>query len=93
METNQDLKNKDLKQEEQIKNNFKVFIEQLPELLKTHKNEYALMKDGKIIDFFKSLEDTHKKAEMDYKDGIFSIQHVKEMPIDLGYFSCAMPVF
>ena len=84
--------NKDLKREEQIKNNFKVFIEQLPELLQTHKNKYALMKDCKIIAFFDSLEDAHKRAAMDYKDGIFSIQHVKEMPIDLGYFSYAMPV-
>ena len=84
--------NQDLEREEQIKNNFEVFIEQLPELLKTHKGKYAVMKDRKITNFFDSLEDAHKKAEMDYKDGIFSIQQVKEMPTDLGYFSHAVSI-
>ena len=82
----------DEKQNKQVEEKFKVFQEKLPELLKTHKDKYVLMKDRKIIAFFDSLEDVHKEGTTAYKDGIFSVQQVKEMPLDLGYFSHAVSV-
>ena len=38
-------------QDQEVKANFEVFQKKLPELLKTHKGKFALMKDEKIIDF------------------------------------------
>ena len=90
MGNNQDLNLE--KQKKQIKENFEVFMQKLPELLKTNKGEYVLMKDRKIIKCFKSLEEAHKKGAIDYEDGIFSIQEVKEMPVDLGWFSHVHPI-
>ena len=74
-------------QSKQVELNFKVFQEKLPELLKTHKDKFALMKDGKIVEFY----DTFKEADLaglnKYKNDIFSIQEVTNKVIDLGLFS------
>ena len=75
------------RQSQQVEQNHKVFKEKLPELLKSHKDKFVLMKDGEIIDYY----DTFEKADLagldKYKDDIFSVQEVTDIAIDLGIYS------
>ena len=84
---------KEKRQEEQVDLNFKVFQEKLPNLLKTHKGKFALMRDGEIVSFHNTNEAAYNEGIAKYyKDKIFSIQEVDDSSIDLGFFSHAMPV-
>lgn len=77
---------------EQIENNYKVFQAQLPSLVSSHRGKFALMRDGKIIEFFDTARDAYVTGQRMYaSDLLFSVQEVAETPIDLGFFSHAMP--
>ena len=78
------------KQNEQVDLNFKAFQKKLPELLKTHKGKFALMRDGEIIEFHSNVEEAHNAGLSKYKDELFSIQEVTDKVIDLGFLSHAM---
>jgi hypothetical protein len=77
--------------QEEIDRNYEIFIKDLPNLLRDHRGQYALMKDGKIINYFSTAADARMAAEAIIKDGLFSIQQVTDAAIDLGYFNYAFP--
>ena len=77
-------------QSQQVDINFKAFSKKLPKIIKSHKNEYALMRDSEIIKYFSSFEDAYKEGLKLYKDKLFSIQEVTDTPVDLGFFSHAL---
>ena len=77
-------------QDQEVKANFEVFQKKLPDLLKTHKGKFALMRDEKIIDVYDSLEKASKEGFSQFKDERFSIQEVKGKLADFGYFSHAL---
>lgn len=77
---------------DEIARNYVAFQKQLPNLLKTHAGKFALMREEKIIDFFDTARDAYIAGQRLYSaDQLFSIQQVIESPIDLGYFSHALP--
>lgn len=79
--------NKSKKQKEQVKLNYKVFSEKLPELIKNHENKYALIRDGKIIEICDSLENAYTIAWERFEDDLFSVQKITDAPVNLGIFS------
>lgn len=76
--------------EKEIDNNFDYFTRNVGNFISEHRNEYALLRKSKIIDFFPSVEEAEKKAHHLFSDGIFSIQQVCEGPVDLGFFTYAV---
>ena len=74
----------------QIENNYKAFTANLNEYVNVYANRYALMRDGKIIEFFNSYEDAWKTGNILYKDSLFSVQKVTKTPVDLGFYSRAL---
>lgn len=77
---------------QQVENNYKAFQVQLPSLLSSHRGKFALMRDGQIIEFFDTARDAYVAGQkMFSKDRLFSVQEVIDTPIDLGFFSHAMP--
>lgn len=76
-------------QRQEVERNFQAFRERLPELLKDHANKFALMRAGKVIDFFDTSNDAFVAGTHLYEDGRFSIQEVTNQPVDLGYLSHA----
>jgi hypothetical protein len=78
--------------QEQVDKNFEAFKKLLPELLKTHRGKYALLRNGALIQVFDSPRDARLYAEAQFKDGLWSLQEVTDRVVDLGYFSHAMPV-
>ena len=77
---------------EQIARNYHVFTQALPTLLSSHQGKFALMRDGEIVEFFDTARDAYVAGQRLFKDdGIFSVQEVVEAPVDLGFFSHAVP--
>jgi len=77
---------------EQIESNYTAFQSQLPSLLTSHQGKFALMRDGQIVEFFDTARDAYIAGQKVFEDDLlFSIQEVIETPVDLGFFSHALP--
>ena len=75
------------RQDREVDRNYDAFVRQLSVLLPQHRDEFALMRDGKIIDFFAKPGEANRAGVEAFADGIFSIQEVTDEPIDLGFWS------
>ena len=78
--------------QEEVDRNHEEFRKLLPGIIRDHRGQYALMKDGKIVNFFSSAADARMAAESFIPDRICSIQQVTDLSIDLGYYNYAVPV-
>ena len=76
----------------EIDKNFEAFKEMLPSIILEHRNQYALMRHGKIVGYYSTMNDAYTTAETFYDDKIYSIQKVTNVAIDLGYFSHAVHI-
>jgi hypothetical protein len=76
---------------QQIEINYKEFEQLLPSLLATHRGKFALMRDGKIVEFFDTARDAYIAGRKLFEqDQAFSVQEVIDAPVDLGFFSHAV---
>jgi hypothetical protein len=80
----------DLRQQ-QIQRNYDVFMAQLPQLVLTQRGRFALMNDGEIVAFFDTARDAYIAGQKLFPERVFSVQEVRETPVDLGFFSHALP--
>ena len=78
--------------QDEVDKNYEEFLKILPSILQHQRDRYALMRAGKIIGFFSSAMDARTAAKSFIPDGLFSIQRVTDMPVELGYFSRAVPL-
>lgn len=74
----------------EIDRNYEAFVKALPNLLASHRDQYALMKGGQILGFYSSAIDARTAAESFIPDKLYSIQKVTEAVVDLGFFSHAV---
>lgn len=70
--------------------NFDAFQKLLPELMKEHAGQFAVMRDTKVIEFFDSLADAVKFGHGKFGDANFSVQEVTSKNINLGFYSYAL---
>lgn len=75
------------RQKLEVDRNYDAFVRILATLLRTHRDEFALMRDGKVVDFFTKPGEANRAGVERFPDGIFSIQEVTDEPIDLGFWS------
>lgn len=75
----------------QIESNYAAFQAKLSSLLEEHRGEFALMRNGEVVEFFDTARDTYAAGKKMFEDGLFSVQEVTDVPIDLGFFSHALP--
>jgi hypothetical protein len=73
----------------EIDANFDAFQRQLYSSLRSHRGEFALLRDGQIIDFFEHPGAALIAGKQRFSDALFSIQEVNDEPIDLGVWSHA----
>ena len=76
--------------QEEVDRNFEEFEKILPIVIGLNRDKYALMKDGKILGYYSSPEDARTTASSFIQDGIYSIQHVTDISLNLGYFNYAV---
>lgn len=73
----------------EIDANFDYFQRHISKFVEDNYGKFALLKSGRIVDFYESLFEAEKKGENEFPDGIFSIQEVTNEPVDLGFFTHA----
>lgn len=78
--------------DKEVDDNYVAFRKLMPAIAKTNYNQFALMKNKKIIGFYSTSRDAYSAAQQFIADGIFSIQQVTEASIDLGFYTNAVPV-
>ncbi len=76
--------------QEAVDKNYAAFKDLLPELLRTHRNKFALLRDGGVVEYFDTARDAMIFGQEKFKDRLFSVQHVADVVADLGYFSHAV---
>lgn len=79
-------------QQQEVDDNYREFVKLLPSIIVQHGNKCALMKDGEIKGYFSTFEDASMAGSQFIEDGIFSVQQVSNIAIDLGFFNYAIPV-
>lgn len=77
---------------EQVDKNYDAFLALLPNIITTQRNKYALMRDGAAVGYYSTLEDAYVTANKFFPDGLFSVQKVTDLPVDLGFFSHAVSI-
>ena len=77
--------------QEEVDQNYQAFKARLAELVQSHPGKFALMRHGAIVEFFDTPRDAHVAGRTLFPDELFSVQEVTEAPVDLGYFSHAVP--
>ena len=75
------------RQKAEIDHNYDAFVRLLGSILPEHRDQLALMRDGRIVDYFAKPLDALQAATELFPDGIYSIQEVTDEPIDLGFWS------
>ena len=75
----------------EVDRNYDAFVQQLPTIINLHRDKYALMKDGVILGYYSSAYDARTAAEAFIKDKLYSIQHVTDAAVNLGFFTNAVP--
>ena len=75
------------RQKQQVDQNYDAFMRVLGGILEAHRDQLALMRDGKIVGFFDSPRAALQAADTMFPDEIFSLQDVTDEPIDLGFWS------
>jgi hypothetical protein len=77
------------RQREEVDRNYDAFMRVLGSILAKHRDQNALMKDGRIVGYFDKPGDAYRAGLERFPDGIFSIQEVTDEPIHLGFWSNA----
>ncbi|MFL6858119.1 MAG: hypothetical protein ACJ8DZ_11670 [Allosphingosinicella sp.] len=78
-------------QRDQVDRNYDAFVRVLGSILADHRDQLALMRDGRIVGYFDTPREALRAAAEWFPDGIFSIQDVTDEPIDLGFWSHVGP--
>jgi hypothetical protein len=73
----------------QVDRNYDAFVRVLGKILEKHRDQLALMRDGKIVGYYGTPREALEAAIAKFPDQIFSIQEVTDEPIDLGFWSHA----
>lgn len=75
------------RQKLEVDQNYDVFTRLLGTLLRDHRDQLALMRDGEVVGFYLTPREALRAATEKFPDGIFSIQEVTDEPLDLGFWS------
>lgn len=75
--------------ESAIRKNFDYFQGVVMNWMPNHAGQFALLRDGGLVDFFDAPSEAIKLAVEKFEDGQFSIQRVIDRPVDLGFLSYA----
>lgn len=74
-------------QAREVDENYDAFNRLLSTILDKHRDQFALMRDRRVVGFYDTGSAAYRAGVELFKDGIFSIQEVTDEPIDLGFWS------
>jgi hypothetical protein len=76
----------------EIDNNLAFFLRELPNIPVYQKGKVALLRHQAITGYYDTVPDAISAGSQLYPDGIFSIQQVTNEPVNLGFYSYAVPL-
>jgi hypothetical protein len=76
-----------LTHKQEIDRNFDFFQRNLGRFLEVHPGEFALLRHERVIDFFPRPGDAYRAGLSQFEDELFSIQEVRQEPIELGHLA------
>jgi len=79
-----------LERRQELDLNWERFLELLPGLKAEHEGQFALLRHGEIVGFFRSAIDAQIAGNQRFEDGIFSFQIVSDEAEELGFYSYAL---
>ena len=79
--------------EREINQNYEAFVEKLPDLLAQHRGKFALMRHREVIGIYSTAEDVVQTGSLLYKDDLFSVQRITDVPVDMGYYSHVVSIW
>ncbi len=74
-----------------VDRNYAAFKELLPDLLRDSAGKWALMRNEKLEAIFDTALDAYTAGTLLCIDRLFSIQEIRSHPVDLGWYSYALP--
>jgi hypothetical protein len=75
------------RQKQEIDRNYEAFMGMLGTILNDHRDQLALMREGRIVGYFNKPGEAYRAGVERFPDGVFSIQEVTDEPLDLGFWS------
>lgn len=78
-----------LTREAEIHQNFRYFQGIVDALMATHAGEYALIQSRHVLGYFRTAGEAVAEGARQFGEHPFSVQHVINRPIDLGFLSHA----
>ena len=75
----------------EIDRNLACFLTMLPDLVRDHDGQYALLRHGSIVEFFPTAVEAQIAGNQRFGDRVFSIQVVKEEAEELANISALSP--
>ena len=75
----------------EVDRNYEAFKALLPGLKATQAHKWALLHDATLTAVFDTVRDAHLAGVKLYPDACFSVQEITDRPVDLGWFSHALP--
>ena len=73
----------------EIDQNYQYFQTVVGTYLNLHQGKYALLHDCGVIGFYASLAEAVNAGHSQFDGAIFSIQEVRNSPVDMGFYSHA----
>lgn len=81
-----------VRKQEEVDKNLAFFLKELPNIPATYRGKFAVIRQQAIIGYYDTVGDAVKAAQTAYPDELYSVQQITDLPINLGYFSHALPL-
>ena len=72
-----------VKQREEHARNHGIFESQFTELVKTRRGQCAMMKNGKIVGFYHSLDEAEAAGDKRYRSRVYSLHEIDDTTISM----------
>ena len=76
--------------EREVDRNYEAFLREQAALLRDHSDEWVLISSERMVSFHSDLSTALAAGRAGFGDGPFSVQQVKNEPVDLGFYSHAI---
>jgi hypothetical protein len=76
--------------QKEIDANYDFFRRNLSRFLKDHRGQFALLRSGKVVEFFDGPGEAYRSGLARFPDELFSIQEVEDRPEEMGLMSLAI---
>ena len=77
--------------EVEIERNYAAFLSMFDELMARAEGRYALFRDQMLKGVFDTAGDAEREGFRRFGDEPYSIQQIRAEPVDLGFYSYALP--